>query len=747
MLQCLTSTFSALLIWLNDMKRAESLSATPVVSQPNAAETTLPSTAITVEMVGWEEEDDAADEPEPHRSKSFGQPEKSGQVGEISAEAPSLASEVDSRTYSPDAIRIAHQGQYWRVFRRWLTILFPVLDFAFRRWLDQKTGQEKANEHLRAVQLRELLTDLGPAYIKIGQALSTRPDLVPPLYLEELTKLQDQLPPFSNEIAYQFIEEELGSPPSELYAELSEQPIAAASLGQVYKGKLKTGEVVAVKVQRPGLAESITLDIYILRSLATLVQKSFKGIRSDLPGILDEFAGRLFEEMDYTQEGQNAERFASLYCTLPDVYVPKIYWPYTNRRVLTMEWITGTKLNQPEVIQAQGVDASYLIDVGIQCSLRQLLEHGFFHADPHPGNLLAMPNGKLAYLDFGMMSEIRPDQRYGLINALVHIVNREFDGLANDYVHLGFLGPEVDLTPIIPALATVFNNAMGASVAELNIQRIFEQLSEIMYDYPFQVPAYYALIVRSLLTMEGIAMGVDPNFKVLSAAYPYVAKRLLTDPAPALRSSLRDLLFKDGSFRWNRLENLLRNARDNRDYDLNTALNQGIEFLFSERGEFIRDRITEEVVKAIDSLGRGAIEQVSQSLLGWLGWRPEIALVKAPTPNSPTHTNSHPNSTFGSVHPGHEQNSLEHFRRIFSILQDTPGYDPMRLLPVLMQLLVRSETHQMGRQIALGIVQRNVARLIREFLITDPSPARSGYSLSLTKGVAGPQSGQTALLR
>jgi hypothetical protein len=348
-----------------------------------------------------------------------------------------------------------------------------------------------------------------------------------------------------------------------------------------------------------------------------------------------------------------------------------------------------------------------------------------------------MPNGKLAYLDFGMMSEIRPDQRYGLINALVHIVNREFDGLASDYVHLGFLDPEVDLTPIVPALATVFNNAMGASVAELNIQRIFEQLSEIMYDYPFRVPAYYALIVRSLLTMEGIAMSVDPNFKVLSAAYPYVAKRLLTDPAPALRTSLRELLFKDGSFRWNRLENLLRNARDNRDYDLNYALNQGVDFLFSERGEFIRERITEEVIKALDSLGKGAIEQVAESLQGWLGWHPKTAMVNAPNPNRPTQLNV--TNAASAVNVSHDQNSLEHLKRIFSILQDTPGFDPMRLLPVLMQLLVRPETQQMGRQIASGLVQRNVARLIREFLIRpDLSPERLGYSL--TNSIAGSQS-------
>ncbi|HEY9846969.1 MAG TPA: AarF/ABC1/UbiB kinase family protein, partial [Candidatus Caenarcaniphilales bacterium] len=460
--------------------------------------------------------------------------------------------------YDAAVVTAYYRRRTWQVLGRWVAILWPLGVFLLSRWWDRTTKQVAKNQQRRAIQLREILTRLGPAYIKIGQALSSRPDLLSPLYLEELAKLQDQLPPFPNELAYQFIKEELGDSPDQIYAELTAVPIAAASLGQVYKGKLKSGEAVAVKVQRPGLAQSIALDIYILRGLAAWAQKTFKSIRSDLVAILDEFATRLFEEMDYIHEGQNAERFAKLYGHLPDIYVPQIYWSYTNHRVLTMEWITGTKLTQPEVIGSQGVDARFVIEVGVQCSLRQLLEHGFFHADPHPGNLLAMPNGKLAYLDFGMMSQITPEQRYGMIDAIVHIVNRDFEGLAHDYVKLGFLRSDTDLAPIVPALSQVFSNALGASVAELNFQSIVDQLSELMYEYPFQVPAYYALILRSLVTLEGIAIGIDPNFKVLSAAYPYVAKRILTDPAPELRASLSNLLFKDDRFRWNRLENLLR---------------------------------------------------------------------------------------------------------------------------------------------------------------------------------------------
>ncbi|MEI1377869.1 AarF/ABC1/UbiB kinase family protein [Nostoc sp. UHCC 0926] len=597
--------------------------------------------------------------------------------------------------YDPLGIAAHYQNKPLQVVRRIFAVLGPTLSFAFGLWSDSKRGIVVKNDRRRATQLRVLLTQLGPAYIKIGQALSTRPDLVPPVFLEELTKLQDQLPPFPNEIAYQFIKEELGAPPEEVYAELSAQPIAAASLGQVYKGKLKTGEEVAVKVQRPDLRERITIDLYILRNLAAWAQKKIKRVRSDLVGILDELGDRIFEEMDYIHEGENAERFFELYGHIKDVYVPQIYWEYTNRRVLTMEWINGTKLTQTEEISAQGIDARYLIEVGVQCSLRQLLEHGFFHADPHPGNLLATTDGKLAYLDFGMMSEIKPPQRYGLIEAIVHVVNRDFEGLAKDYVKLDFLSPETDLTPIIPAFARVFADAQGASVAELNIKSITDELSALMYEYPFRVPPYYALIIRSLVTLEGIAIFIDPNFKVLSEAYPYVSKRLLTDPAPQLRTSLQDLLFKDGRFRWNRLENLLLNARKSQDYDFDLVLNQGIEFLSSERGAFIRDKLVDESVNGLDALGKNILHNFTYLL------RERVGL---------TAVNETPAATV------EQQQTLEHIKRILGILRETRGFDPVQLAPQIAQLLVNSDVQRLGQQIASRFTQKAVARLIRQLL-------------------------------
>ncbi len=602
--------------------------------------------------------------------------------------------------YNPETNNAKYRNRPFAVLGRLINILFPFTRFALGVWWDNFTGNSVIKQQKRARQLIRILTKLGPAYIKIGQALSTRPDVVPPTYLEELTTLQDKIPSFPNEVAFRFIKEELGKRPEEIYAELSPQPIAAASLGQVYKGRLKTGEEVAVKVQRPDLNRRITLDIYIMRMLAGWVQDNIKQVRSNLRAIIDELAERIFEETNYNQEGRNADKFKQLYDYMEEIYIPKIYWEYTGKRVLTMEWIDGTKLTDIKAVQALGIDATHLVEVGVECSLRQLLEHGFFHADPHPGNLLAMADGRLAYLDFGMMSRIKPYQRYGLIEAVVHLVNRDFESLAEDYIKLDFLTPDTNLEPIIPALANVFGNALGASVAELNFKSITDQMSAMMYEFPFTVPAYYALIIRSMVTLEGIAIGIEPDFKVLSKAYPYIAKRLLTDPAPELRASLKDLLFKEEGFRWHRLENLLRNATDSRDYDFDGVVDQALDYLYSDRGTFIREKIAQELVNVIDNFGRRTLFNLSTA------FRQQVGLAVQETPTE-----------FRE-----DSYTMTHLRNIVGILQQTSGFDLTRLISVVTKIVAKPETQQMGQKVAEGLAQKMAARLIRNLLIEETKP-------------------------
>ena len=595
--------------------------------------------------------------------------------------------------YNPEAINKYYRKHIFKVAKRLILLLSSFSSFTFKLWWGRLIGKNIKEDINQAIHLREILTKLGPTYIKIGQALSTRPDLVPPVYLNELTCLQDKLPSFPDEIAYRFIKEELGHSAQSIYQELSDTPIAAASLGQVYKGKLATGELVAIKVQRPGLLHCITLDIYILRHISHWLQNHFSFIHSDLVAITDELAERIFEEIDYVKEGNNAEEFARHYSHLPEIYVPKIHWKYTARRVLTMEWIEGTKLTHIEEIQAQGIEATHLVEIGVHCSLCQLLEYGLFHADPHPGNLLAMKDGKLAYLDFGMMSRIESYQRYGFIEAVVHLVNRDFDALAHDYVKLGFLEPEVDLTPITIALKEIFSNALGSSVAELNFKNITDQMSNIMYDFPFKVPAYYALILRSMVTLEGIAIGIDPNFKVLSKAYSYVAKRLLTDSSPELRISLKDLLFKDGNLRWNRLESLMINAQNFQSDDIELVFDQIADFIFSPQGEFIRERLIHEIIDSVDILSHRIWFDLSMII------RKQIGLTRQ-----------------NSVQQLKNDDSLKHLKNILIILNDLPDFKAIHVSYLLIKLLKKQETKRIGAEIIDGFAQKTMARLVRNFL-------------------------------
>jgi len=452
----------------------------------------------------------------------------------------------------------------------------------------------------RAQDLRDVISGLGPAFVKLGQALSSRPDLLPREYLEELSALQDQLPSFPNPVARALLEEELRRPVGDVFSELGAQPVAAASLGQVYQGRLRsTGERVAVKVQRPGIAAQIVLDMHLIRELLLLVDQ-VSPLEQKLVPLLDEFAQRLFGELDYRAEGESAEKFEELYGHMPKVRVPGIYWEATARRVLTMEWVDGVKMTDEAAMAEAGLEVVKFVDVGIECTLRQLLEHGYFHADPHPGNLLATKEGELCYLDFGMMSDAPQSARYAIINHVVHLVNRDYLAMCQDYYALDFIDRSVDTRPIAPSLEEFFESGvLGSSVSDLNFKAIIDGLGDVLFAFPFQVPAYYALILRSLTVLEGLALSADREYKVLAKSYPYMAQRLLTDPSPELRTSLEEMLFSQGKFRWSRLESLYTEGSKSQAFDP-TALWLLVDYIVSESAGPIRSQLTEEVVRLID---------------------------------------------------------------------------------------------------------------------------------------------------
>ncbi|NET82450.1 MAG: AarF/ABC1/UbiB kinase family protein [Moorea sp. SIO1F2] len=503
--------------------------------------------------------------------------------------SPEQRSNEPQRYYDPQAIARYYRSRPWVVIWRCLRIVWGFASFVFSIKLDQWRNRTEQNKLKRATQLRELLTNLGPTFIKVGQALSTRPDLIRQDFLDELIKLQDQLPPFDNAIALSIIEQELGRSIQKLFSQISPRPVAAASLGQVYRAKLHTGEEVAVKVQRPNLRPVLTLDLYLMRWAASWIAPWLPlNLGHDLTLIVDEFGTKLFEEINYLNEGRNAERFALNFQDDPTVKVPAIYWRYSSIRVLTLEWIDGFKLTDTERIEALGLDTASLIKTGVTSGLRQLLEHGFFHADPHPGNLFALPDGRMGYIDFGMMDQLDQDTKETIVSCVVDLINKDYQSLAQAFVKLGFLAPNTDIQPIIPALEAVLGEAIGESVGDFNFKTITDQFSELMYDYPFRVPAKFSLIIRSLVTQEGLALSLDRNFKIVEVSYPYVAQRLLTGETPQMRRRLIEVLFKDGKFQWERLENMIAIARSDQNFDLLPTAQLGLQYLLSEEGQFLR---------------------------------------------------------------------------------------------------------------------------------------------------------------
>jgi len=604
-------------------------------------------------------------------------------------------------SYDPATITRIYAGHPQRLLRRLWQTLVPIALLLLGVLSDKISGRLKnaVVARQRAKQASNLLAELGPAFIKAGQALSTRPDIVPPVLLEELSRLQDQLPAFSSDLARACIAEDLGAPVHELFGSLEPEPISAASLGQVYRGTLKDGRAVAVKVQRPGLREQITLDLYIVRNIAAWLKSNIGLIRSDLVALIDELGKRVFEEMDYYNEASNAENFAKLHAHNARIAVPAIYRELTSRRVLTMEWMEGIKLTRLDAVQAMGVDPEELVEIGVNCSLQQLLEHGFFHADPHPGNLLALPDGRLAYLDFGMMSEVTRESRTGLIRAVVHLVNKNFDALSKDFVSLGFLAQEVNLAPIVPAFEQVFSQALEKGVSRMDFKAVTDDLSGVMYKFPFQVPPYYALIIRSLITLEGIALTVDRDFKILGAAYPYFARRLLEDSDPDLRKSLKEMLFEGEIFKWSRLENLILSAAKQQQLDLNSLIDQTLDFLFSPKAGVLRMQLVNAAADQLDAAGWQLFQRIGRRLPKQL--RP------------PGLQNS------AAVVSSNHLLSIEPIRELLSILNKLPGFEAQLLTKRLPRLLNEPDLREMGFELAKGLAERSVVRLVRDVL-TDP---------------------------
>ena len=435
---------------------------------------------------------------------------------------------------------LAVLGERFHKINLWFFHQFMLL---MKWWFLGSEANKELNHEKQAVWLKESLIDLGPTFIKIGQSLGTRADLLPLPFVKALGELQDSVPPFPNEIAFARIEKELEKKINQVYAEFDIEPVAAASLGQVYRAKLFTGEEVAVKVQRPNLAGIIKGDIEILRKVTKFAER-FPSLNenADWAGMLREFDETIHEEMDYSAEGKNAERFHASFKDWSNIHVPKIYWSATTSKVLTMEFIHGTKVTSLEELNGRNVSPEKVNRLLIKTYLKQLLEDGFFHADPHPGNLLVMPDGRLAFFDFGMVGRITPKLQAKMIDAFFHVVAKEPAGIAQDLIDLDFLKPGADESKIKEVVIKMFALHLDLKLKDVKFKELTYDLADVMYDYPFRLPSNFTYIMRALMTLEGIGIITDPEFNFFETAKPYAKEFMLRREGKDLRKLLTDKL-------------------------------------------------------------------------------------------------------------------------------------------------------------------------------------------------------------
>src|SRR4028118_579650 len=416
------------------------------------------------------------------------------------------------------------QKRKYSLLARQRDIFSSAATLIFYLWWDATfTKDSPGHRKRRAEWLVHNLLDLGPTFIKIGQALSTRADLLPLEYVQALGQLQDKVPPFSGDQAIALIEAELGNSIHTLYRDFDRFPLAAASLGQVHKARLHTGEDVIVKVQRPGLERLFNLDFEVLHRLVRFCQRYLPGTRKyDLESIYHEFFKILYQEIDYVQEGKNSDRFRHNFREYPQIIVPKVYWQYTTKKVLTLEYAPGIKVDDRISLEAIGVDIPKLNQLGICCYLKQLLIDGFFQDDPHPGNLAVTEDGSLIFYDFGMMAEVKSLAKDEMVKTFFAVMRKDTDEVLNTLIRIGLVEPMPDMMPVRRLIAFLLDKFIDKPIDFQAFNEIKNELYMMFEQQPFRLPAEMMFIVKSVTTLDGIARTLDPNYNFLASAQPFV---------------------------------------------------------------------------------------------------------------------------------------------------------------------------------------------------------------------------------
>lgn len=432
------------------------------------------------------------------------------------------------------ALRIRHTGRYREIAMALMRHgfgyiveelgLFQMMSIP-RRWITHETPQTKTlGERIRLV-----LEDLGPTFVKLGQLASTRSDLLPEPIILELIKLQDQVPPFSSESAKGIIEQELDDAIEDIFSWFEESPIAAASIGQVHLGKLKTGEDVAVKVQRPGALQMVVRDLEILRDLTALAEKRWVWVKQyQIARLVEEFASSMRAELDYTQEGRNAEKIALQFQNDETVCIPRIFWQYTSSRVMTMEYVRGISLSHQEELVAKGYDLKETAEKLVESMLHQIFIEGFFHADPHPGNLLVRKDGSLAYLDFGMVGRLSEEMKDHLSSLIIALMRKNTDSMVRAVLRLGMMPEDGDIRELRRDLDSLREQYYNIPFSEISMGTALNDLFAVAQRHKVMIPPDLTLLGKALLTMEGVIEKLDPTLSIIDMAEPF-GRKLIKD--------------------------------------------------------------------------------------------------------------------------------------------------------------------------------------------------------------------------
>jgi len=388
-------------------------------------------------------------------------------------------------------------------------------------------------------RLRMAFAELGPSFIKLAQILSTRPDLITKQFADEFKKLQDRVPPFPTEEAVKIIEQETNLPIEHIFARLEEKPIAAASIAQVYNGTLLDGSKVIIKVQRPDMTDQIETDINILSTVAYLMERYIpESVFYNPSGIVEEFSRTVRKELDFNEEARNCVRFKKNFEGSRDVYIPEIFGEFTTQKVLVMGRIEGVRIDNIEGITKLGLDRTKLARVGMQAYFKQILEDGFFHADPHAGNIFAMPNGMIGFMDFGIVGRVSPELRETMANTFLALIHKDFDKLIEQYIELGLVPEHVDLETFRKEFKADLTNFLeplyGITLKEFNFAEYMDTVTHLAIRHKLKIPSDLLLVNKAMLILENIGRELDPNFNFIAVAEPYASKLIRSRVSPSM---------------------------------------------------------------------------------------------------------------------------------------------------------------------------------------------------------------------